>query len=587
MAPTAPPLTPSLSVEGRPLSAQWLDALASARVDLGLGLSGRAVLRFVDFGFVLSSTNVFKMGAQVVVSAGAEALLTGEVTGVALEQDTRQAPELVVTVDDKACRLAGGTQNRAFLNQSYLDLVRKVAQDAGLTVATQGPSPAPQPYWLQAGTNLAFLNQLCARSGLVWWVEGASTLKVAAAGTSGGSVALRLGTPQLTAFSVRATNAGPESVTVRGWNPAQQQVVSGTFSTKKSEESAFVADAAGRKASSRGSTALSLAAPAPIDANEAELYAQAKFTEAASAAVVATGTGVVNGALGLTDQVQVQDAGPASGSYTVTRIEHTYGRAGFQTKFTAGPVRPAGLVDLLGHARPDAGLEVGGVFAAVVSDVKDPDNAGRVKVTWKVVDDQVESAWARIVTLGAGKSRGLVLYPEVSDEVLIAFEHGDTRRPVVLGGLFSSVNTRPTTDDHDQDKVKFRRITSRLGHVVELADGTGPAEQHILLVLEGKKNKIRLGKDKLEVVTDGTPISVTNGKATLTLADNGDVTIDGNNIELKAKAEVKITASTKATVKGNASAMLQGAQVQVKADGTGSVEAGGPLTVKGATVAIN
>ncbi|WP_139983205.1 phage baseplate assembly protein V [Nocardioides litoris] len=584
-----PPLAPVVEVNGRPLTARTNDALTSLRIDLGLGLPGRAVLRFVDTGYEMATSALFPIAADVEVRAGGTTLLSGEVTAIALEQGDRPAPELVVTVDDRACRLGRGTQNKAFTNHSHSDLVSKMASAAGLSLGGQDASVLPKtqlPYVLQAGTHLAMLQEICARAGLVWWVQG-KQLKIAAAGAGSGTATLRLGTPDLTSFSVRATATGPEKVEVRGWNPDQQAAITGTYETKRTKESEFVASAAGRKAATGVTTAVALAADRPLDAAEADTLAKARFAEAASASVVATGTGVVAPALTLTTAVTVDNAGPASGTYRLSRIEHTYNRSGFTTRFTAGPVRPSGLVDLLGGSRPSAGLDVPGVHPAVVSDVKDPDNKGRVKVTWKVVDDLVESAWGRIVTLGAGKSRGMVLFPEVGDEVLVAFEHGDSRRPVVLGGLYSTKNTLPSADTLDQDKVKFRRITSRLGHVVELADGTSPAEQHVLITLEGKKDKIRLGKDQVDVVSDGTPIKLTNGQASITLAKNGDVTIEGNNIELKAKSEIKLTATSKVTVKGNAGVAVQGAQVQVKADGVGSVEASGPLTLKGATVAIN
>jgi uncharacterized protein involved in type VI secretion and phage assembly len=228
-----------------------------------------------------------------------------------------------------------------------------------------------------------------------------------------------------------------------------------------------------------------------------------------------------------------------------------------------------------------------GVYPALVTDLADPDKIGRAKVKYTTISGTVESHWARLVTLGGGDKRGMVFTPEVNDEVLVAFEQGDTRRPVILGGLFSKTKGLPTTDDVDQNKVKFRRITSRLGHVIELADGEGPADQHILLTLKGKKHKIRLGEDKLEIVVDKKPVSITNGQAKIEFTESGDITIEGNNITIKAKQKVDVSGGTEVGLKGNTKASLEGAQVEVKASATGKLEAGGPLTIKGAMVAIN
>ena len=79
-----------------------------------------------------------------------------------------------------------------------------------------------------------------------------------------------------------------------------------------------------------------------------------------------------------------------------------------------------------------------------VSDAKDPQNSGRVRVKLPMLSDDYVSDWARTVYPGAGKDRGLVVVPEVGDEVLVAFEHGDMRRPYVLGGLFNGVDTPPS-----------------------------------------------------------------------------------------------------------------------------------------------
>src|SRR5204863_851322 len=80
-----------------------------------------------------------------------------------------------------------------------------------------------------------------------------------------------------------------------------------------------------------------------------------------------------------------------------------------------------------------------GVYPALVSDIKDPDGQGRVKVTlpWSPDPSGAEyAAWARLATLMGGNKRGSWFIPDVDDEVLVCFEAGDPRRPYVVGALW-------------------------------------------------------------------------------------------------------------------------------------------------------
>ena len=67
-----------------------------------------------------------------------------------------------------------------------------------------------------------------------------------------------------------------------------------------------------------------------------------------------------------------------------------------------------------------------------VTNNKDPEGWGRVKVKFPTLTEEHESNWARVVALGAAKQRGFDCLPEVNDEVLVGFEHGDIHRPYFL-----------------------------------------------------------------------------------------------------------------------------------------------------------
>jgi uncharacterized protein involved in type VI secretion and phage assembly len=81
-----------------------------------------------------------------------------------------------------------------------------------------------------------------------------------------------------------------------------------------------------------------------------------------------------------------------------------------------------------------------GVYVARVADVRDPENLGRIRV--KSPESGVD-AWARIATLFARDGRGSGSVPEIDAEVVVAFEAGDPRRPIVIGSLWQASDRPP------------------------------------------------------------------------------------------------------------------------------------------------
>jgi uncharacterized protein involved in type VI secretion and phage assembly len=102
--------------------------------------------------------------------------------------------------------------------------------------------------------------------------------------------------------------------------------------------------------------------------------------------------------------------------------------------------------------------KVYGVVVAIVKDIKGPQNLGRVKVDfpWLAEDadavsisseeDRAHSFWARIATLMAGNGRGAYFVPEVGDEMLVAFEHGDIDRPIASPSCTDAAPKTPSME---------------------------------------------------------------------------------------------------------------------------------------------
>ena len=107
------------------------------------------------------------------------------------------------------------------------------------------------------------------------------------------------------------------------------------------------------------------------------------------------------------------------------------------------------------------------VYRGFVAESRDPDGRGRIQVSLPDFDEHV---WAPRATLDAGDSRGTWFVPATGDEVLVAFEGGDARRPVVIGSLWSSDQQPPETDP--------TRTLVRTAHgaTAVLDDGSGSIE---------------------------------------------------------------------------------------------------------------
>jgi uncharacterized protein involved in type VI secretion and phage assembly len=589
-APTIPLISLEVKVNGSALSDVVNRAIIQVRVGRGLCVIGRATIRFRDADYAVSSGSVFALGASVSVAVpDAGSVFTGSVTGVRLEQTGNAQPEFVVTVDDAAYKLLAAAPPQTYLQSSYSDVLKKLAGSAGLTLDDGAESTAVSPYLLRTGTALAYLDALARRAGFVWWVDD-KKLVTRKVGTSSTTTTLTMAT-DLISFGVRASGLRPHQVAVTGWDLEQQQTVRGqsTSSPYQAPDADLVQPYTKAQVQKAFDSKPEVARLFPTTNDEANALAASALAEAEAAGVVARGTCYANLAVVPGSSVKIANAGPAAGTYYVSEVEHVFDKRGFTTRFVAGPVRPTGLVDTLGTPAPDPGLSTLGLVVGVVTDTKDKEKNYRVKVKFPALSD-TNGTWARVISLGAGGSRGLSFQPEVNDEVIVGFEFGDIRRPVVLGAVYSPKNELPKaseTVNAGDGKVDYRRITSRLGHVVELGDGSDPTKQYILLQLADGSHKVSLGKQETQIeIPSGDPLTIKAGNASFEIDKQGNITIKGMKITLQGQTEVNIQ-GMKIAVKADTQLQAQGAMVDVKADGMANVQASGILGLKGSMVNIN
>lgn len=222
---------------------------------------------------------------------------------------------------------------------------------------------------------------------------------------------------------------------------------------------------------------------------------------------------------------------------------------------------------------------VHGVYIGVVTDNKDHENLGRVKVKIPVFDNDNSQDWARVASFMAGSQRGSLFLPEIGDEVLVAFLMGDVSKPIVIGSLWSKKAPPP---DPDKDN-NIRKIKSRSGHEIVLDDTNGD-EKMILkskdghtLEISDKNDKVTLkeksGKSML-ILTGGSQqsIEVKSGTTTIKMNDKGDVTIESAKAMKLKSPQITVEASATMDLKA-------GASLNLKSDGM--------INIKGSMVKIN
>jgi len=193
-------------------------------------------------------------------------------------------------------------------------------------------------------------------------------------------------------------------------------------------------------------------------------------------------------------------------------------------------------------------MPLSGVALAEVVENIDPTNQGRVQLRLPWLPD-VEP-WGRVASGSGGPGRGMYFIPQVGDEVLIAFHHGDVREVYVIGSLWSSHHEPPTKSTLDP---KNRRvIRTPIGHEIELDD-----LDKSVTVKTATGNTLRMEPSQIEISTNGGSTKVvmeTSGAVSVTANVSiaikaPKITVEATELELKGST-VKLTADALCQIQG-------------------------------------
>jgi phage protein D len=545
---------PRVEIGGNPLAEELELWLESTVVDDHALLPDMFALRFRDPDHDLLEKAGIEIGTPVRILAApigqeaTELLIAGEVTGLEADFDV-SGSHVIVRGYDPSHRLHRGRRTETYRNVTESDIARTVAQRAGLELGRVDETTMIHRQVSQANVSDWELLATRARASghEIGVVEGKFQFrKPAEAGEAPESGDLASDDPlqlvlgaDLERFDARVTSADQvKQVTVRGWDPARKEAVVGTAPAQTVSASLAV-DPSGL-ASTFGDPA-HVAVDRPLASQqEVDESARALAEQIASSFAEAEGIAQGNPRIRAGTSISVGLTGaPFAGLYTVTSSRHVFDSEGYKTRFTVSGRQVRSLLALSsphggnGSTVNGRGAPINGVVPAQVTSVSDGSNQARLKLAFPWLSETYESDWVRVVQPGAGNGRGLVALPEVGDEVLVAFEHGDVQRPYVLGGLYNGVDLPPLGDglvDAQTGEVQRRLFKSRKEHSIVFADG----ERDDGLTLATREDDLKIALDH-----NKTTITISS-KGEIVIEANGELSIRGKSLSLTAEDGVSI-----------------------------------------------
>jgi uncharacterized protein involved in type VI secretion and phage assembly len=599
-----------VKVGGAPLPRPLVGVLASVVVENRADAPDHFIVTFRDNAFVASNSTLLAIGKQIEISvsqgtsAGSGALMNGEITALEIDSD-ETGTFFIVRGFDKSHRLHRGRKTRSFLQVKYSDIAMRLASEVGLIPDVEATSTVHE-YVVQANmTNFQLLKRLAAEVGYQLSSDGRklSFRKPAETSLAPLSAPRRMLTvPQQLVLNENlfrlnlsiTSHQQPKKVAVHGWDPEQKRAVTAQKSGPSSTTTEPRLGSETALASPFGDADFAAVGIPYRDNSAAQAAADGIAERLASASVHLTGVTYGDARLKAGQPVTIAGAGDRlSGKYTLTATRHVYDPfEGYRTEIAATGAGDPSLYALTGGlddhlAAPPGRVE--GVVPAVVTDNNDPKNQGRIRVKfpWLPKDpggQELESAWARVASTWAGNQYGSFALPEVNDEVLVAFEHGDMRYPYVVGGLYNGKDKPkfPAADMVKGGKVVKRGMSTPAKHrlIFDEADSlnqielsTGDDNYYVKLDKKNKKITVECKESgSVMEMKSGKDIAIEAVQGDLTLKAKGKITLDATgDVSVSSKANVKLSAQAKAEMSGQA--------------GVG-VKSSGMAEVKGATVSL-
>lgn len=497
--------------------------------------------------FPLLDSAFFEEGKEIEIRLRYEGEPGAEQTvfkGIVLGQGLRTGENgcvLHVELSDKTIKMTGSRKSMVFEEMKDDEVIGKLITGAGLTKGTVASTTVTHKRLVQYhSTDWDFL--MCraeANSLLVSVTDGAVSAVVPEIKGSAAKT-IEFGKDEVFGFELESdTRHQQKEITGSSWD-IPSQALSTPASAKKFSLGQISLNGASVTAA-MGDSVESLVAGGTLDTGEAEAWASAVMIK--NRLSVLRGNIRVPGVAGLEIGSTLELKGMSkrfSGKTIVTGIRHQINGEGWFTDIQFGLTAERFASLYATQTLPAGGLlpGVNGLQIGIVEAFEaDPDKEFRIKVKIPSIDNDSNRIWARMAVPEGGKERGYVFYPEAGDEVILGFFNDDPRQPVILGSMYSSVNTPPI---QPADENPQKGITTRSGLKITFDD----AKKIVTIITPGEQSIVIDDDQKTMVLKDANENSISLSKDGIQLESGKDVIINAS------KGNVKITAGPKVEISG-------------------------------------
>ncbi len=220
------------------------------------------------------------------------------------------------------------------------------------------------------------------------------------------------------------------------------------------------------------------------------------------------------------------------------------------------------------NAKPAYGLTpaVHGLQIGIVTQIEgDPEGDDRILIHLPMVEEGGQGVWARMSTFGAGDTRGIIVRPEIGDEVVIGCVNNDPNSPIILGALNSSNLPSPIPPSDDN----FEKGWVTKGEMKMIIDDDN---QSINVEMpSGKQFFISDGDEVIElkddngnsIKLDSDGITIESGKDIILKTSSGDINLSGKNVNSESQLATAIKANSTAELSSSGSTTIKGGIVQI------------------------